>query len=434
MPKLSDGNRGTIAKAEPPVKGQRFIFDDHRDAPRGFGLRITSAGGKAFILQYAVDGRDRRKTIGEWPTWTLDAARAEARDLARGIDKGNDPLEAKRRRKEEPTVAELARDWLDRHASGLASEKAIRGYINNDLLPELGQMKVSDVRRRDVIEVIEAKAEKTPRAAAQLLLYARRLFDFATDRDHIPANPLAGLKPSSITVKGKRDPLRAVVRGRILDADEIRAFWEGIDGPGFHRLTALALRLVLVTGQRPGEVAGMRQDEIKGRWWTIPAARRGKTESVQTVYLTDAALEIVAAAKVEIERLTPRRGEPWQGFIFEARPGSPITNAALCRAVDRQAKVLKAKDCPQWGRWTPHDLRRTMRTGLSAAGIRPDIAEMAIGHTKRGIVAVYDRHSFDAERQVAFEAWEVRLLRIVSGQDPDTTRGHNVVAFSGAHK
>lgn len=92
MAKLTDGNRGTIAKADPPASGPRFIFDDHRDAPRGFGLRITAAGGKAFILKYSVDGRERRKVIGQWPTWTLEAARAEARELARGIDKGDDPL------------------------------------------------------------------------------------------------------------------------------------------------------------------------------------------------------------------------------------------------------------------------------------------------------------------------------------------------------
>jgi integrase len=287
-------------------------------------------------------------------------------------------------------------------------------------------MKVSDIRRRDVIEVVEAKAEKTPRAAAQVLLYSRRLLDYATDRDHIPANPLAGLKPSSITVKGRRDPLKANVRGRILDQDEIRDFWNNVEGAGVHRLTALALKMVLVTGQRPGEVAGMREDEIAGRWWTIPAARRGKTDSPHTVYLTDNALQIIAGAKAEINRLTRRRDEPWQGFIFEARPGTPITNAALCRAVDRQHEALGAKICPKWGRWSPHDLRRTMRTGLSACRIRPDIAELTIGHVKTGIVAVYDQHSFDAERQAAWEAWESRLALIVTGQDPDADRG-NVV-------
>jgi integrase len=427
MPKLVDGNRGTIAKAEAPQTGQRFIFDDHRDAPRGFGLRITAAGGKAFILKYTVDGRERRKTIGDWPTWTLEAARVEAHDLLREISKGNDPLEAKRRRKAEPTIKELAADWLDLHASGLKSEGAIKGYINNDIIPAIGNMKVSDVRRRDVIEIVEAKAAATPRAAAQVLLYARRMMDYATDRDYIPANPLAGLKPGSIKVKGKRDPLKAVARGRILDAGEIKSLWANAETAGLHLLTALCLKLVLLTGQRPGEVAGMHRDEIEGRRWTIPAARRGKTETSHTIHLTDTALDIIEAAKAEISRLSKRRGEPWAGFIFEATPGRPITNAALCRAVDRAHGALGAKDVQPWGRWTPHDLRRTMRTGLSACKVRPDIAELTIGHTKRGITAVYDQHGFEAERRAAMEAWEARLLRIVAGQDPDAVLGDNVV-------
>jgi len=99
-------------------------------------------------------------------------------------------------------------------------------------------------------------------------------------------------------------------------------------------------------------------------------------------------LNVIAAAKAGIVRQTPRRGEPWQGFIFEARPGSPITSQALCRAIDRQHLTLGAKDCAQWGRWTPHDLRRTMRAGLSACRVRPDISELTIGHIKRGIIAV----------------------------------------------
>ncbi|MCA1775707.1 MAG: integrase arm-type DNA-binding domain-containing protein, partial [Loktanella sp.] len=343
MGKLTDGRSGTIAKAEAPAKGQRFIWDDHRDAPRGLALRITAAGGKAFVLQYTVDGRQRRKTIGDWPTWSLEAARIEARDLSQQIGKGSDPLEEKRRRKAEPTLKELAGEWLDKATTGLKSEKAIRGYINNDLLPALGHIKVTDIRRRDVIEVVEAKAEKTPRAAAQVLIYARRLMDYATDRDFIPANPLAGLKPSSITVKGKRDPLKAVARGRVLDNDEIRAFWHSVETCGLHRLTALSLKLVLVTGQRPGEVSGMREDEISGRWWTIPASRRGKTENTHDVYLTDAALRIIEDAKAETDRLHKRRREPWSGNIFEARPGKPLTRHAVSRAVARYHVELGAK-------------------------------------------------------------------------------------------
>lgn len=424
--RLTDGKSGTIAKAESPENGQAYVWDHHRDAPRGFGLRLTAGGGKAFILRYTFDGRERRKTIGDWPTWSLEAARTEAHDLLRGIAKGDDPLEEKRRRKAEPTIGELADEWLTKHASGLKSENAIRALILNDLVPEIGRMKVSDVRRRDVIEVIEGKAEKAPRQAALLLMHARRMMDYATDRDFIPANPLAGLKPSSIKVAGRRDPLRSVVRQRILDQDEIRAFWNSVETVGLHRLTALALKMVLITGQRPGEVAGMHEREIDGRTWTIPADRRGKTETAHTVHLTDAAIDTIEAAKEEIGRLQERRREPWAGFIFEAWPGRPVTNAALCRAVDRQHEALGAKDVAPWGRWTPHDLRRTMRTGLSACRVRPDIAELTIGHTKRGIVAVYDQHGFDHERRAALRAWEARLLRIAAGQDPDAM-GDNVV-------
>lgn len=427
MAKLTDGKAGSIAKVEAPAKGQRFIFDDHRDAPRGFALRVTAAGGKAFILQYTVDGRQRRKTIGDWPTWSLEAARAEAQDLTRGISKGADPLEEKRRRKAEPLVKELVAEWLDKHAAGLKSEQAIRALIGGDLVKAMGGLKVTDVRRRDAIEAIEEKAKTAPRQAAIMLTYARRLFDYAADRDLIPANPLAGLKPSSITVEGKRDPLKAVARGRVLDAEEIRAFWINAESSGLHKITALALKMILVTGQRPGEVAGMRESEINGRIWTIPASRRGKTDTAHSVYLTDAALEIIAEVKVELERLQGRRKAPPSGFIFEASPGKAIGNAALARAVERTHSALGAKLVDPWGRWTPHDLRRTMRTGLSACRIRPDIAELTIGHTKRGIVAVYDQHAFDAERQAALEAWEARLLRIISGQNPDAAHADNVV-------
>ena len=195
-----------------------------------------------------------------------------------------------------------------------------------------------------------------------------------------------------------------------------------------HRLTALALKLVLVTGQRPGEVAGMHESEISGRTWTIPASRRGKTSTDHDVYLTDAALGIIADAKAEVARLQKRREEPPAGFIFETGPGAPLTNAAMARAVERCRAALGNKATAK-GHWTPHDLRRSMRTGLSAEKVRPDIAELTIGHVKRGMLRVYDQHEFEDERRAALEAWERRLLALVDGRDPRTT---NVVALAGA--
>lgn len=431
MGKLTDGKSGTIAKAEAPAKGQKFIFDDHRDAPRGLALRLTAAGGKAFVLQYTVEGRQRRKTIGAWPTWTLEAARAEARDLAQRIGRGDDPLEDKRRRKGEPTMAELAEEWLDKQ-TGLKSYGTIRGLVRNDIVPTLGYLKVTDVRRRDVIGMVETKAEKAPRSAAALLIYTRRILTYAADREIIVANPIADLKPTSITVKGTRDPLKANPRERVLDRDEILSFWASAEASGLHRLTALALKMILATGQRPGEVAGMHEGEIEGRWWTILASRRGKTSTAQAVYLSDIAMQVLGDARAERERLHKHRKDACRGFVFTARRGSAITAAALAQAVGRAAEALGNAGADERGRWRPHDLRRTMRTELSAAGVRPDIAEIVTGHVIPGVRGIYDRYDYRAERQAALETWGERLALIVAGEDPDVTRAGNIITLAEA--
>ena len=109
-----------------------------------------------------------------------------------------------------------------------------------------------------------------------------------------------------------------------------------------------------------------------------------------------------------------------------------ISNATLSQAVGRAHEALGAKLIERWGRWTPQDLRRTMRTGLSACKVPLDVAELTIGHTKRGIVAVYDQHGFDDERRFALQLWEMRLLAIVAGRDPDAVDSRNVVQIAEA--
>lgn len=422
MAKLTDGKAGTIAKAEPPETGQRFIFDDHRDAPRGFGLRITSAGGKAFVLRYATDGRQRLKTIGDWPAWSLEAARIEAGKLVQQVQSGGDPLADKAKRRAEMTMSELADLWLTKKIGGLKTESAVRGYVTNDINPHIGKMKITDVRRADVIDVVEAKAVVRPAGAAKVLAHMRAMLDFAVDRDLIPANPAAGLKPSSIAAPGKRNPLKAVARGRVLDDDEIRSFWQAAETSGMRHATALCLKLVLCTGQRPGEVAGMHESEIRGDVWTIPATRRGKTETPASVHLTATAKELITRAQCIRDGVSHVDTTADPRPVFEITHGKttrPIRNVALSAAVERLAEKLGAKDIAPWGRWTPHDLRRTMRTGLSACKVRPDIAELCIGHSKRGMAAVYDQHDYAVEMRAAMRAWEARLLQIIDGKDPD---------------
>jgi integrase len=410
-----------IRDVPPPEKGKQIFWDDHRDAPRGFGLRVMAAGTKSFVLRYrAASGAARIQTIGEWPKpWSLAAARIEAGNIRRKVDQGADPLAERRQERAEPSVAELVEEFAEARLGELDSGEEIRRYFDRDLLPVLGKRKVRSIKRRDIIAVVETKAKTAPRAAALLLTYTKLLLSFAEDREIIEISPATGIKAARISKS-----MMTVKRGRVLEDEEIRSLWLSAESCGIHRLTAIALKLILVTGQRPGEVCGLTWDEIDTRTWTIPAARR-KTETGHSIYLTDSALELLEHARKEKARLIERRGWTESPILFEHRQGQAATTRGLSRALVRFHPELGNKNHPDWGHWTPHDLRRTCRSRLSEIGIPQEIAERVIGHTAKGVVAVYDHHRYQHEIRAALEAWDGRLNGIIE------PRADNVVILAG---
>lgn len=397
-----------IKQLEPPAEGRRLVADRHKDSPRGFALRVNANGTKVFVLRYNSNGRDRLLTIGEWGTWSLAAARKQAIEYRQQIDIGVDILEQRSEEKAELTVSDVAQRFL-KSKKALASYDDIEAALRNHVLPALGKKKIRDIRRRDVITLVEKLAEDRPRQAGLVLTYLKQLFAYAEDREIVEASPVANLKAAKIgqgLTAGKRD--------RILSNDELKALWQLTEPPsGMHRATLLVLQMILVTGQRPGEVAGMRWSEIDDDLWTIPAARRGKTDDIHTVPLTQSASRILEHAKA--------LGS--DTYVFNAR-GGPIDRAAVAKAVLRCAEAFNMQSPP----WRPHDLRRTMRTGLAAAGVSEVVAEVTIGHVRQGIASVYDRHRYDNEKRAALEAWERRLLRITEGKP----HSNNVVQLNGA--
>lgn len=412
--KLTDS---AIRTLETPAKGVTLIFDEHRDAPPGFAAKITSSGTVSFVMRYTVGDTGRRRVIvvGQWPAWTVAAARIRAAEIRRMIDAGTDPLAERAARRADPTFAEAVEEYAAVRLSQLKSGAKVNRSLVRDVVPVLGHMKMKDVRRRDIIRVVESRADR-PRTAGMLLAYIKTMMGWAADREMIDIDPAAGMKGSRIHADIKQ---RA--RARVLEDAEIRALWLEAETCGMHRVTALALKMVLLTGQRPGEVCGMQWGEVDrdARTWTVPAARRGKTNDAHTVPLCQTALELLDAARAEVERLTPRRKVEPSGFVFEARPGLAIDRGSVNRAVARYRAELSNRDLPGLGHWVPHDLRRTCRTRLAEVGVTPDIAEMVIGHVKRGIVAVYDRHAYRPQIRMALESWERRLLGIVHGERPD---------------
>ena len=414
-----------LSEITPPDRGRKILFDAHPEAPRGFGLKVTSGGSRVFVLRYFVDGKDRLMKIGDYPTWSLAAARDEAAAKVRAIDGGQDPLSNKRARREALTVKDAVQRYLKTHVARLRSSVDATRYFEKEILPEIGQMKVCDVRRADVVDLVEAKAIQTPRAARALLAHLKHFLAWCELRDIIELSPAHGIKPAAVDRRMKPNH-----RGRVLDDAEVQAFWDAAESCGMHKLTALALKLVLVTGQRPGEVAAMQQCEIDGNVWTIPASRRGKTTDDHAVPLTGTALDLLKQAQVEVARLAKRRREKPTGFVFEMKRGVPITERALPRAVERFRAKLGNREDPTFGHWSPHDLRRTARTGLAAAGVISEIAERVVGHVQAGIIGVYDRHRYDDEKRAALEAWERRLLRIVGS---NTEAATEALAIEGAN-
>lgn len=384
-----------VRRTQPPESGNRIFYDG--EVP-GFGCRVTAAGARSFVLNYSSRGRERRLTIGSWPAWSVVAARAKAKELRRQIDGGADPLGEKEAREKALTVDGLARDYLDLYAkpkkrSWAADERILTAYV----IPAIGRMKVEEVHRRDVAQMLDPIAKRGPVMANRTLACVRKLFNWSVERGLLDASPCTHLKP----------PGKEHSRDRVLTDEEIRALWLGLDTARMDRTTAAALKLILVTGQRPGEVRGMRWEEVTGSTWTIPA-EKSKNGLAHRVPLTALALELLP------ERAT--------GDVFQAKGRTgPLGETALSHAVRKNG-------CLGLAPWTPHDLRRTAATRLGELGVSRVVTDKVLNHVDRTVGAIYDRHQYDGEKRQALAKWERRLRGIIAGE----LEGGNVVEIGAA--
>lgn len=364
----------------------------------GLYIRVMPTGSKSWVLRYMVDCKARRMTLGQYPGLSAAEARQGALDAKKVLQRGLDPAEQKKRQEEAsrqaPDFAFILTEFWEKELKNSPSGKERRRLIEKDALPALGGKKVAEITRRDVVLLIDKVRDRAPVAANRLQGALVRLFNFAAERGVVDFSPLVGLRKKS-----------EAPRQRVLSADEIKLFWSMTDTANMSMdaflSTKQALRLVFLTGQRPGEVAGMTWDEIDGDTWNIPAARR-KGRIAQGVPLCPLALEIINEA-----RLVSGQSQ----FVFQSPQGEtdrPTERLSLSRAVSRHLEA-----CGFQERWTPHDLRRTVRTGLAELGIDNMVAEQVLGHKIPGIMGVYNQHSYDNEKRAALEKWERHIRRIV---------------------
>jgi integrase len=367
----------------------------------GLYLIVQPTGRHAWAVRYRFKGKSRKLTL-DGISGLAEARKAATAALAE-IKLDNDPATLKFDAKAaaEKAAAERAVDTVDHHAAQFIERYAKRQTRLNSwrmtqrifdrfILPAWRGRVIHDIRRRDVIDLVEGVAEKTPVLANRVHAALSKFFNWLASRDVIVASPVAGVAR----------PSKETARDRILEDDEIRALWKACQGVGGHG--PACIRLMLLTGQRKGEVSGMSWSEIDGDLWVLPPERtkNGQKHSVplsrQVMTIIESVPQIVGSG----DRVFTGAGNHRLGGFSH-----------LKNQIDAQMKVKEP--------WVFHDLRRTVASGMAKIGIKLPVIERCLNHKGEsfaGIVGVYQRHDFAAEKRDALQRWADHVDQIVSGR------------------
>lgn len=390
----------------------------------GLSLRVNADGSKVFTLVYRTpDGRQRRKKLGEYPALKLSKAREMARELRLAVAKGLDPkAEEERARREQAaeraqTFGALAEKYIRRLEQKVEDGerspshlREMRGRLRNDILPHVGAMPIGEIQRRDVVALVDGMRDRRvgPSSVKNMLAAASGVFRYALDREIVDSNPTVGVKRPA----GR-------VRDRYLSEDEIRRFWRAVESEQ-EPVTRAFFKLALLTGQRSGEIKGMRRRDIEGAWWAIP---RPKNRKPHGIHLSRPVLAILT----ELEAVTGN-----SDWVLESpkKPGQPISETKGGAARIRRRAGL---DSANSDRWKPHDLRHTVRTYMAKLGIPPYIGDQVTNHKETSIgQTVYTHYDYAAEKRDALDRWANHLMGEILG-DPEYQDLADVVPINGRH-
>jgi integrase len=326
-------------------------------------------------------------------------AHAEAlRKLAEGIDPGAERQRGKAAAKQ--AEADRRADTLDKHTRAFLDFQAKR--VRKTTLDQQRHVlrviastawgpnrAISDIRRRDVIELVEQVAAGRPVMANRTVSVLHRFFWWLTTRDVLAANPVSGVVR----------PTKEAARERVLSSAEIRALWHALDVVGGP--LAAAAKLGLLTGQRRGEVTAMRRSELDGDMWVLPSSRT-KNKKPHALALSRQALDVIAQQPVLGDFVFTRDG---------LRPAGDFSN------FKKQLDAIAKLEAP----WRLHDLRRTTASGMQRLGVRVEVIERALNHVGgvfRGVSGTYQRDPLTEDVRDALARWGDHVERIVKGEEP----------------
>ena len=374
----------------------------------GLYLVVQPSGRKSWAVRYRHAGRPRKFTLGRYPVLSLADARRSASEALQAIEHGRDPgaekIDAKNARAEQTdrnTVEALMDTFAKRHLSTLRTGTEVRSVLQRYVISEWGKRDARTITKRDVIDLLDKILDQgKPTTANRVRAHLSKFFGWLADREVIDASPVLGVKP--VAKERKRD--------RVFSDDEIRWFWRACEEVG--QPWGPYGQLLLLTGQRRSEVAEMTEDEIDGNTWNL-SADRTKNGRSHAVPLSTAAQAILGGTK---------RLKGPSCYIHTTNGKTPVSGLQKARlnvvknmeqvASDERGEPVKIEH------WTWHDLRRTAATGMARLGITVRVTEAVLNHvsgTGAGIVEIYQRYDYDAEKRQALDAWGRFVLQLVEG-------------------
>ncbi|MSM38669.1 MAG: DUF4102 domain-containing protein [Geobacter sp.] len=392
----------------------------------GFGIRVHPSGKKTFFYLYRVDGRRRFLNLGDYPATKLkdarhdyEEARIKVKLLKHGRDEGSDPVEHRKSKKDDReerrkahTMTELVTEYIERHAKRFKrSWQEDERILNREVVPAWGTRKAADINKRDVIHLLDGIVDRgSPAMANNSFQIIRKMFNYAVEKDILPYTPCAGIKL----------PSPKIARDRVLNAAEIKTLWNSLDNAAISDEIKRALKLILVTAQRPGEVIGMHASEIDGNWWTIPV-ERSKNKKTQRVFLTTMAKELIGSTDKK-DFMFPCPHKMKKKAIDPHALAIAVHRNLEWPITDKEGKPLYGKDGKPAtenklgiGQFTPHDLRRTAATFMAEMGEMDEVIDAILNHSKQGVIRVYNQYRYDKEKQAALESWEKKMQSIITG-------------------
>lgn len=376
----------------------RFEWDD--DMP-GFGVRLRQSAGRTsvtWVVQGRVNGATRRESLGDVRKITLQDARTAARRWFAKIELGVDPAAQRKEARAQATAAKLTlAAVVERYLK--AKEDRLRPSSYNQakmhltrFWAPLGSKPLDAIKRADVAARLQELIKERGRtAAARARSNLSALFVWALKEGLCDANPVANTN----------DPAEGIpARDRVLSDDEMRIIWQACRDDDFGRI----IRLLLLTGCRREEIAGLRWDEIdlNAGVLTLPPGRT-KNKREHSLVLPPLATDILREA--------PRRAGRDYVFGFG---GEGAFSAFSYSTISLNGRIIEAEG-KALAPWVLHDLRRTFRTGLGKLGVAPHVAKLAINHMHGGVEAIYDRHRYTREITAALALWADHVSAVVSG-------------------